>query len=232
MGFTSITAACTLASGLVLGVAAPTQAATPSCFGRVATVVGTPGDDALTFGPDDVIYAGGGNDEISARDEWQAVTAYICAGAGDDYIYGGRGNDYVHGGDGADFINGGYGGEDTLLGDGGADRLEDFDDYDYVDENDPGTDTLRGGADDDVLITACGTDKVYGGSGQDTILDFTRAASYLYGGAGGDTIDATLNEVGTNPFVPDVVSGGKGDDTATVNADDIVKPSTEDVSYR
>jgi serralysin len=197
-----------------------------------ATVVGTSGDDELLFGPGDVVYAGPGNDSIGPRDQWSTFTAHICGGAGEDEIWGGRGVDHVHGGGGADYINGGYGGADTLLGDGGDDRVEDFDDFDYPDDSDPGTDLIRGGSGADLLITASGSDEVYGDSGQDTIVDYTRAKSYLYGGADDDTIDATQNEAGTNPFRPDVVSGGKGHDVAVVNKDDIVTSSTEERIYR
>lgn len=226
----TVTVICALASASVAW-SPPSQAAPPTCFGKSATVVGTAGDDNLVFGPGDVVYAAGGNDIISS-DESQTFTAYICGGAGSDIIRGGRGVDYVHGDDGADSINGGYGGADTLLGDGGDDHIDDFDDFDYPDYDDPGTDIVRGGADNDVLNTACGSDKVYGDAGQDTITDYTRAKSYLYGGADNDRLDATRNEVGTNPFVPDHVSGDRGHDVAVVNRNDTVTSSTERKIYR
>jgi len=224
------TAVLALASSSVIW-APPGQAATPTCFGRTATVVGTADQDLLSFGPGDVVYAAGGDDYIAPRDEAETFTAYICGGAGADIILGGRGVDHIHGDGGSDYINGGFGGADTLLGDGGEDRVEDFDDYDYPDYDDPGTDILRGGAGDDILITACGSDRVYGDGGRDTITDYTRAASYLYGGAGNDSIDATRNKAGTNAFERDYVSGGRGFDTAVVNREDIVSTSTEKKIY-
>jgi Ca2+-binding RTX toxin-like protein len=227
----TVIAICALASASVAW-AGPSQAATPTCFGKSATMVGTAGDDYLEFGPGDVVYAAGGNDIIVPRDQAQAFVAHICGGAGSDSIRGGRGVDHVHGDGGADSINGGYGGADTLLGDAGDDRIMDFDDFDYPDYDDPGTDIMRGGTGNDVVITACGSDKAYGDAGQDTLTDYTRAKSYLYGGADNDSIDATQNEAGTNPFVADYVSGDRGYDVAVVNQHDTVTSSTERKIYR
>lgn len=223
-------AICALATASVTW-SAPSQAADVTCFGKVPTIVGTDGDDLLQFGPGDVVYAGAGNDSIGPLDGRLTFTAYICGGPGADDIYGGRGADYVHGDGGADRMNGGYGGADVFFGDAGDDYLFDFDDFDYPDKEDPGTDVMHGGAGNDILITACGSDKVYGDAGNDEIQDWTRAKSHLYGGAGDDIINATLNEAGTNPFVPDLVSGGKGYDTAYVHRDDIVTSSTEQKIY-
>ena len=222
----TVTTVCAFAVASVAW-SAPSQAATPTCFGKPATIVGTDGDDEILFGPGDVVYAGAGNDSIGALDERLVFTAYICGGPGADDIRGGRGADYVHGDGGNDRINGGYGGEDVFFGDAGDDYLFDFDDFDYPDYDDPGTDVMHGGAGNDILITACGSDKAYGDIGNDRIYDWTRAKSYLYGGAGDDIIGATANEAGSNPFVPDLVSGGKGYDTAYVHVDDIVTASTE-----
>lgn len=72
------------------------------CAGRVATIVGTRGDDVLR-----------GTKE---RDVIAGLT-------GDDRILGGRGNDLVCGHDGKDDLQG-RGGRDRLLGGAGADRFE------------------------------------------------------------------------------------------------------------
>jgi hypothetical protein len=76
----------------------------PTCNGKLATIVGTAGDDSLTgtyaddvivvFGGNDVIHGAGGNDAI-------------CGGAGADTLYGGNGNDTLEGGVGADILTGG-----------------------------------------------------------------------------------------------------------------------------
>jgi hypothetical protein len=73
---------------------------------------------------------------------------------------------------------------------------------------------------------------VYGGAGEDILTDYTRAKSYLYGGDDNDVLDATRNEAGSNPFVPDYVSGNDGFDVATVNREDIVSSSTEQRIYQ
>ena len=77
-----------------------------NCQGRVATIVGTEGNDRLQ-GTDgnDVIAGLGGNDKISGRGGHDR----ICGGAGNDVINGGKGNDRLQGGDGFDRITGGKG---------------------------------------------------------------------------------------------------------------------------
>ena len=81
---------------VAMTAASPASAAdAPTCHGRVATVVGTSGDDRLagTDGPD-VIVGLGGNDQI-----WAARgTDLVCGGPGADELSGGRGDDALHGG--------------------------------------------------------------------------------------------------------------------------------------
>jgi hypothetical protein len=91
----------------------------PTCNGRPATIVGTPGNDGL-FGTrgDDVIVGLGGNDQIYGN----GGNDTICGGDGKDVIWGGTGNDWIDGGPGDDRIIG-IGGTDTLLGGPGSDRL-------------------------------------------------------------------------------------------------------------
>jgi hypothetical protein len=98
---------------------APGTGAVARCDGRVATVVGTPGNDRLTgtAGPD-VIQAYGGNDRISGL----GGDDVICGGSGRDTIVGGAGRDVIHGGTGADVV-GARSGDDRLYGGRGADVL-------------------------------------------------------------------------------------------------------------
>lgn len=90
-----------------------------TCRGRLATVMGTAGNDTIggTAGPD-VIAGLGGDDTIDGR----AGDDIVCAGDGDDKVLGGGGNDALDGGTGDDRIEGGAG-ADLLLGRGGRDRL-------------------------------------------------------------------------------------------------------------
>jgi Ca2+-binding RTX toxin-like protein len=80
------------------------------CFGKKATIVGTPGNDVIvgTHGVD-VIRGLGGNDKI-------------YAGGRRDYICGGRGADRIHG-DKASPTNYGHVGNDRMSGGRGDDRL-------------------------------------------------------------------------------------------------------------
>jgi Ca2+-binding RTX toxin-like protein len=112
-----------VATALAAGVqGSAAAAATPTCFGEQATIVGGSGSNTIkgTSG-NDVIVAGYGND-------------VVLGGGGDDLICGGWGADRLHGGDGRDWIAG-EGGEqvktdhgmrisnDVLYGDTGDDVL-------------------------------------------------------------------------------------------------------------
>ncbi len=151
------------------------------------------GDDAILpgdTGNDDLIEAGAGNDTIYAGD-------------GNDDIFAGTGDDTVFGGDGNDSING-EGGNDTLSGGAGSDTIL-------------GGGTLMGGGDDDFLFTdpAAGPSSVYGGVGNDFIIDQGDDLSHdlLDGGSGNDDIlggrgnDTIIGGTGN-----DNVGGGDGDD--------------------
>ena len=96
----------------------------------------------------------------------------------------------------------GGGGDNTLRGSGRADRLAGFN----------GGDTLHGGADDDSLYGGAGRDEIYGGAGGDDVL----------AGAGDDFIEAKDGAV-------DRVGCGPGDDSASVDREDLVSPDCEAV---
>lgn len=129
-------------------IAAP---AAPSCAGKPATAIGTPGNDVLygtkkgdvivALGGNDLIYADGGND-------------LICAGPGNDKVFGGPGNDTILGGGGADRLLGG-GGDDVLRGQRGPD-------------------VLRGGRGNDLLAGGRGIDSCRGGPGRDLLRSCER----------------------------------------------------------
>jgi Ca2+-binding RTX toxin-like protein len=100
-----------------------------TCAGRVATIVGTPGNDLLrgTAGPD-VIVGFGGKDAIAAG----GGDDVVCAGLGDDRVTGGAGTDRAFGGRGTD----------DLIGNAGVVRLE----------GGLGRDTCRGGPGQDTAL--------------------------------------------------------------------------------
>jgi beta-glucanase (GH16 family) len=104
---------------------APAAAASQTCFGHKATIVGTSRSDRLVgTAARDVIVAGRGHDRIYAR----RGNDLVCSGPGRDELFlgrgadratSGRGNDHIEGRGGQDFLNGGAG---TDLLDGGAGR--------------------------------------------------------------------------------------------------------------
>jgi len=107
------------------------SAAPQMCHGRVATIVGTAGDDVLTGGPgNDVIVGLDGSDRIHGR----GGADTICAGLGH--------SDSIHGGGGNDWLNGGEGSHDFLTGGPGRDYLR----------SEANRQNMAGGAGNDVLV--------------------------------------------------------------------------------
>jgi Ca2+-binding RTX toxin-like protein len=106
---------------------APAQAATPSCHGHPATIVGTPGSDLLegTDG-DDVIVGGAGDDSIVGDGGHDVICGNrgrdrLDGGDGPDTVFGERGNDHLTGGSGNDHLRAGPGRWTSFFGDAGND---------------------------------------------------------------------------------------------------------------
>lgn len=141
----------------------PVKAATPvvdkvegavRCSGRIATIVGTSGDDIIEGTPQaDVIHGLGGDDIITGLQG----NDVICGGAGADELHGGSGSDVLAGNAGPDLVRG-QTGPDTLIGGKGADRLN----------GGQGADDLRGGDAADRLFGGRHQDVLLGGNGGDT----------------------------------------------------------------
>jgi glucose/arabinose dehydrogenase/N-acetylneuraminic acid mutarotase len=96
------------------------------CRGKLATIVGTPGDDELvgTNGAD-VIAGLGGADSIGGRGGKDRICGHrgrdnLIGGPGGDVLFGGDGNDVLRGGPGRDRLEGGKGSE-VLVGGPGTD---------------------------------------------------------------------------------------------------------------
>ncbi len=115
-----------------------------------------------------------------------------------DKLRGTRGRDVICGLGSNDVILGG-GGNDVIYGGPGADVLD----------GGVGNDVLRGGAGDDELRGRSGNDVLDGGAGRDQLLGGT-GRDRMLGRAGGDTILA-------KDGFRDVVDGGGGSDTATLD---------------
>ncbi len=118
---------------------------TAKCHGKVATIVGTDGNDKIkgTNG-DDVIVSLGGKDKIKSGKGKDV----ICSGAGNDKVSSkGPKPVYVKAGGGDDKVTGGRG-DDTLIGGGGDDVLKGRDGDDHL-SGGGGHNVLNGGAGDD-----------------------------------------------------------------------------------
>jgi Ca2+-binding RTX toxin-like protein len=117
---------------------------------------GTAGD----AGAADTIYGGADDDLIYGEpDGAEGAIDRLYGDEGQDTLYSGGGNDFVFGGDGDDILLGGDGGEgaaDSMDGGTGRDIL--VGDTGGFDSNGNlfggGADTLRGGADDDIIISS------------------------------------------------------------------------------
>jgi Ca2+-binding RTX toxin-like protein len=192
----------------------------PTCLGREATIIGTAGSDQFpdaVFGTeaDDVIHARAGDDNVYAvsletNPNLETGDDYVCAGAGDDDpVDGGGGNDHIAGGRGSDSLFGNDG-NDTILGGDGLDEIESH----------AGRDVVSGGPQRDELCASAGPDEARGGSGADTIGwcggTATGTDRYL-GGAGDDAISSVDSPEQASA---DVVNGGPGIDTCTIDPED------------
>ncbi len=122
----------------------------------------------------------------------------ICGLGGNDRLIGFGGNDVLVGGPGDDVLDGGAG-KDQLHGGPGRDQL-----YGRA-----GNDGLFGGSGNDRLFGASGVDRLVAGGGNDVLLGGGNSDTML-GGTGRDTFFARDGR-------RDVVNGGSGRDTATID---------------
>jgi hypothetical protein len=227
----SVLGAAAVAVLPVLG-ADPSAAARagPMCFGRPATIVGTPGNDRLVgqSGVVDVIWGGGGNDFIVGGDFFGddevpgSAPDLLCGGPGADQLRGAPGHDRLSGGRGKDNVDGGNG-ADVELGNAGADvvgrgSFADADSADDVSLGGPGNDLVRGGF---------GADRLFGQGGADTVVDLEcDGPTLVSGGGGNDSLESFASSFDAPTVctsVSDTVLGGPGTDTAKVDPLDAVR---------
>ena len=161
-GLLALLASALMASA-ALAPAADTEA--PRCHGRVATIVGTAGDDVLRGTPRrDVIWGGPGDDLIYGG----LGSDLICGGAGDDFLRGGRGNDTIDGGGGTDRVFGDLGDDKLIGGPGDRDEVS----------GGLGIDTVSGGPGNEDLVRGdYGYDRMDGGPGKGDIASFSTAVA-------------------------------------------------------
>jgi RTX calcium-binding nonapeptide repeat (4 copies) len=193
--------------------------ARPKCFGQTATIVGTSGNNEISgTAHKDVIFAGGGNDTIEARNtRANHGRDIICGGPGNDEItgnneseklIGGPGNDVFRAGNGNDLVVGdnanpkgnesGPTGKDDLAGSGGRDFMV-GDNY--------GTGNVRGGASDKNFRAAGSGDTVIGDSASVGSGNATGGGDDRMGGASGNDL-----VIGDSYTVSGTATGGGDDD--------------------
>jgi hypothetical protein len=157
-------------------------------------------DSTYVFGEDKLIWDGGGEDRITARDADDGVTLDLRGGSWNhegakgrsllwhDQVFlgyfteienadGGRFGDHLTGNSLANRIEG-RGGADVISGRGGADRLHGGD----------GDDALRGGAGRDRLFGGDGDDRLEGGAGVDLLRGGAGADRFVFERAGDSTV--------------------------------------------
>jgi Ca2+-binding RTX toxin-like protein len=202
--------ALVLAGAALAVVPTAADAATPTCHGEAATLVGTPDRDRLvgTAGRVEVV-ARGGDDLVRGR----GGEDLICGGGGADVLRGGPGDDRLHGQTEAyrNDRGGRYFEPDHLDGGPGDDLLDAGDDGRHVDFGSHGVLDFGRAAHGVVVDLAAGTatgqgadtlvvprapdcaDSCFGvvvlGSGHDDQLSGTGDADHLVGDAGDDHLD-------------------------------------------
>jgi len=194
----------TLAVGAAVAMpATPAAAAVTLCDGKVATVIGTPGDDVLRGTAEGEVIAALGGDDV------------VLAGAGDDVICGGEGADRLFADEG----------NDTLFA-GKAGRIDDRFNPDLLDGG-PGDDHLEIGREkaslgsgvSGVVRFGTATDGVVvdlaahsaAGDGNDTVVP--RPGLQLNGTEGDDVMRGSeLGEVIQGYGGSDTINGRAGDD--------------------
>jgi Ca2+-binding RTX toxin-like protein len=154
-----------VAAFLAVTASGAESGARPMCDGKVATIVGTDGNDVI-HGTDksDVIWGGPGNDKIYGG----LGNDIICGGPGDDLIHGGRGNDWIEGGAGTDRVFGDLGDDHVSGGPGNRDEVS----------GGLGIDTVNGGPGNEDLVRGdYGYDRMDGGPGKGDIASFSTAVA-------------------------------------------------------
>lgn len=115
----------------------------------------------------------------------------INGSSGDDLIYGNQGADYLAGGDGNDTIYGGQNDGPATLDVLGLLRMQE------------GTETIDGGADNDLIYGQYGNERLNGSKGEDTIYG-GQGEDSLFGKNGDDHLFGNRDD--------DLLSGGSGHD--------------------
>jgi ELWxxDGT repeat protein len=159
----------------------------------IVVVRGGNGDDTLVGGGSgDSLYGGAGADRLAGGGSSDLLSGgggndHLQGDAGKDRLYGFAGDDTLHGGSGDDRLFG-HDGRDRLHGNSGNDALSGGAQGDWL-YGQGGNDQLNGDGGNDRLYGdhATGTDTLYGGAGNDLLVSRDSVADHLFGGRGADT---------------------------------------------
>lgn len=195
--------------------------------GTADTLLGGQGNDVMTgaggydfingnLGDDWIVGSGQlfgeeGNDRITTADD---LLSMATGGDGNDTLTGRSASDTLLGGNGNDSLDGGAG-DNSLEGGGGSDVL--------TTRTYRGNNTLDGGDGDDLVQAGTGADALFGGSGNDQLVDTGGSANRLDAGSGNDSIfitsgtgtadcgdgNDTLDAINATSYV---INGGAGND--------------------
>jgi hypothetical protein len=164
----------------------------------------------VTSGGNGSVWAGSGNDSVTADSFGQATFVY-GQGGNDTISAGGDGGQLADGGSGDDVVHaGGFGGDATGIGGSGDDMVD-------WRSGLGGFATLDGGNGDDTLVSVPTGGTAAGGAGNDVIVihghvpgPLSHGGFTVSGGAGDDTIIAQPHE----PFalLADTIDAGDGRD--------------------
>ncbi|MCC5613838.1 phytase [Nostoc sp. CHAB 5836] len=130
---------------------------------------------------------------------------FFSAGDGADFVEGAKGNTIV-GGNGDDTVLGGS--NSSLSGNHGNDQI-------FIGQNGSAKNTSADGGNGDdliVVVKACGSNNLFGATGDDTLTVIKGSRQSLFGGSGNDT----LSSGGSNNYL----YGGSGDDKLFSNIND------------
>ncbi|WP_299701220.1 calcium-binding protein [uncultured Tateyamaria sp.] len=185
------------------------------------------GDDTdeivVTPGLGGVIYAAGGNDDLTGS----IAGDVVFAGEGNDTVRGNSGDDTLVGGSGDDSVDGGDGNDLFIVADNSinATFLALHNESLEITSSD-GTDTVRGIESFEFEDATLSLDDVaaelgisaldMAGMGTSDVVDGTLIDDTVSGGAGNDTVNAGAGEDNVNGGIgADLLNGGSGHDTLT-----------------
>lgn len=184
------------------------------------TLRGGSGDDWLAPGydqrrDDETVYSDVVTYDTSTYPIVADLSTGSVRGAGHDHVVvtrrflfaGSPGDDAITGSGHGDIING-LAGDDVINSRGGDDQV--FTEADRI-RPPADDDVVRLGPGDDTVYSESGRDRLYGGGGNDQLVDYSHRPEQVWGGAGRDSLTAMVSSHSGL-----VVNGGGGRDDVTL----------------